>query len=227
MSRRNKLAKFAELSKMPFVFQCFSFEDALLYDSEDQPVDFKNKWAEKVFKNDHPITLELACGRGEYSLALAAMYPERNFIGIDIKGARLWRGGKNAIEQGLTNIAFVRCRIELLRKFFGSQEISEIWITFPDPFHGKESRRLTSPNFLKSYSEVLKKDALCHLKTDNRPLYEYSLESLADYKAEVIYQNDDIYSQALHLPELAFKTYYEKQHLENQLTIKYVQFKLN
>lgn len=226
MSRRNKLAKFAELSKMPFVFQCFSYDDACLIDAKDERVDFKNQWAEQVFKNKNPITLELACGRGEYSLALAEAYPERNYIGVDIKGARLWRGGRNAIDRNLENIAFVRCKIEIIKEFFGPKEISEIWITFPDPFHGKESRRLTSKQFLSSYREILKDDAICHLKTDNEALYEYTLESLSENKAKILYQDDDIYSKDLYTPELAHKTYYEKMHLANNLTIKYIQFKL-
>jgi len=226
MSKRNKLAKFEELTRMPFVFQCFSYEEAVLRDFNDDVVDYKNSWAEKVFKNNNPITLELACGRGEYSLALAEMYPDRNFIGIDIKGARLWRGGQNAIEKGLKNIAFVRCKIELLKLFFGPQEIFEIWITFPDPFHAKENRRLTAASFLESYRKVLMPEAICHLKTDNKPLFDYSIDSLKKNKAKILYQNENIYAGPLHLPELAFKTYYENQHLANNLTIKYIQFSL-
>jgi len=226
MSKRNKLAKFEELTQMPFVFQCFSYKEAVLRDSEDVIVDYRNCWSEKVFKNNNPITLELACGRGEYSLALAEMYPERNFIGIDIKGARLWKGGRNAIEKGLKNIAFVRCKIELLNLFFGPEEIFEIWITFPDPFHGKENRRLTAASFLKLYRQVLKPEATCHLKTDNKPLFDYSVESLINNQAKIKYQNEDIYSGPLYIPELEFKTYYEKEHLANNLTIKYIQFSL-
>jgi tRNA (guanine-N7-)-methyltransferase len=228
MAKRNKLQKFAELSAIPFVFQCYSYEARKLYNHVGDVVDLKGSWGAKVFDNDKPIVLELACGRGEYSVALAKTYPDKNFIGVDIKGARLWKGATIAQKEGLTNVAFLRCRIELIESFFAKNEVSEIWITFPDPFlrDAKENRRLTAEPFLEKYKNIIKPDALCHLKTDNTPLYEFSLESLAANKAEVIYQNDDIYDGPLYCDELEIKTYYERQHLENGLKIKYIRWKL-
>ena len=228
MAKRNKLQKFAELASIPFVFQCFSYDDKQLYNHENEVVDLKGQWGQKVFTNDKPIVLELACGRGEYSVALADTYPDKNFIGVDIKGARLWKGATIAQRQNLNNIAFLRCRIELIESFFAQEEISEVWITFPDPFlrDSKENRRLTSLPFLNRYKNILKPDAICHLKTDNTPLYEFSLESLTAFGADIIYHNNDIYSEELYCPELEIKTYYEKMHLANGLKIKYIRWTL-
>ena len=228
MAKRNKLQKFAELASIPFVFQCFSYKDKKLYNSEQEVVDLKGNWGRDVFKNTNPIVLELACGRGEYSVALASSYPEKNFIGVDIKGARLWKGATIAQREGLKNIAFLRCRIELIDHFFAAEEVSEIWITFPDPFlrDAKENRRLTASPFLEKYRNLLAPEAICHLKTDNAPLYEFTLETLEKEKATVMYDHDDIYSGPLYCPELEIKTYYERQHLANGLTIKYIRFTL-
>ena len=150
MSRRNKLQKFAELLTFPNVYENFDPENPQLIGLNGMPVDRKGKWKKEHFKNDFPITLELACGRGEYSLGLGRMYPERNFIGVDIKGARIWKGARIALEENLTNVAFLRTRIEQIALFFDPEEIDEIWITFPDPFlrKSKANRRLTSCRFL-------------------------------------------------------------------------------
>lgn len=229
MAKRNKLQKFEELAAIPFVFQCFSYEARKLYNHKSEVVDLKGSWGTKVFGNDNPIVLELACGRGEYSVALAKTYPDKNFIGVDIKGARLWKGATIAQREGLTNIAFLRCRIELIESFFAKNEVSEIWITFPDPFlrDAKENRRLTAGPFLTKYRNIIKPGAFCHLKTDNTPLYEFSLESLEANNADIVYKNDDIYDGPLYCDELEIKTYYEKQHLENGLKIKYIRWRLS
>jgi len=229
MARRNKLQKFSEILSFPNVLENYEYNDIKLVGKDGEEVNMPGQWASKQFKNNHPITLELACGRGEYALALAQRHPQRNFIGMDIKGARIWRGAKNALDQGLQNVAFLRSRIEQVEHFFNEGEIDEIWITFPDPFlrEVKANRRLTSPPFLARYRKILKKGGIIHLKTDNTLLYEYTLAILKEEKDVVILaQNDDIYAGELPHPDLDIKTYYEKKHLANQLTIKYVAFSL-
>lgn len=229
MSKRNKLQKFAELLTFPNVYENFDSRLPQLTGADGEIIDLKGKWATQHFQNSQPITLELACGRGEYALSLARMYPERNFIGVDVKGARIWKGASIALEEGLKNVAFLRTRIELIAYFFDLKEISEIWITFPDPFLGnsKANRRLTSPHFLDLYRKILQPDGIVHLKTDEPNLYEFTMETLAaDAKATVLYHDDDIYAKALPFPELAFKTYYERMHLTDGKTIKYVRFKI-
>ena len=230
MARRNKLMKFTELLTFPNVYENFDPKTEELVLHPDTSVKMKSNWAEGHFKNSNPITLELACGRGEYSLALAKRYAERNFIGVDIKGARIWKGAKNAIDANLDNVAFLRTKIEFCPLFLGENEIDEIWITFPDPFlkSSKFNRRLTSPNYLNSYKNFLKKDGVINLKTDSDELYEHSLEVLNDEKHEILVQCDDIYSQTeLPHPDLDIKTYYEYQHLAKAKTIKYLKFRLS
>ncbi len=229
MSKRNKLQKFAELLAFPNVYQNFNPREPQLHGLHAEPVSLKGKWAEKHFRNGHPITLELACGRGEYTLALARQYPNRNFIGVDIKGARIWKGARIALREELDNAAFLRTRIEQIALFFEPGEISEIWITFPDPFlrKSKANRRLTAARFLDEYRKVLTSNGLVHLKTDEPNLYKFSLEVLSQYEgAEILYQDEDIYSKPLPLPELDIKTYYENMHLEEGKAIKYVRFSL-
>jgi len=229
MARRNKLQKFSEILSYPNVLENYEYNDIKLVGKGGEEVEMPGQWSVKQFKNNHPITLELACGRGEYALALAERYPKRNYIGMDIKGARIWRGAKNALDQGLNNVAFLRSRIEQVEHFFAVGEVDEIWITFPDPFlrEVKANRRLTSPPFLAHYRKILKNGGIIRLKTDNTMLYEYTLNTLKEEKGLVILeQNDDIYASDLPHPDLDIKTYYEKKHLANQLTIKYVAFKL-
>ena len=226
MSRRNKLAKFAELSTLPNVYENFANDDKLSGQG-GIPVDLKDQWGDQHFGNDHPIVLELACGRGEYTLGLSRMYPEKNFIGVDIKGARIWKGAKTAIAEQLNNAAFLRTRIEQIEYFIAPGEVSEIWITFPDPFlrKGKSNRRLTAPRFLDKYRSLLQENGSVHLKTDSPELYEFTLETLSTYPhAELQYEDDNIYAKPLPLPELAFETYYERMHLAAQKTIKYIRF---
>lgn len=229
MSKRNKLQKFAELLTFPNVYENFTPKDPKLVGSGGAQVDIKGKWNSKHFQKDQPITLELACGRGEYTLGMARMYPNRHFVGVDVKGARIWKGASIALEEELTNVAFLRTRIEQLELFFEPQEVQEIWITFPDPFlrESKINRRLTAAHFLDRYRRLLVPNGLVHLKTDEPNLYQFTLERLKeDPRITIHYQDDDIYSKPLPIPELELKTYYERMHLEAQKTIKYVRFSL-
>ena len=228
MSRRNKLLKFTENLTFNNVYEAISYGSSELKRNETDLVVLNGEWNTKHFKNSKPIILELACGRGEYCLALAERYPNINFIGVDIKGARIWKGAKLALENQLSNVAFLRTRIECIDKFFDEGEVDELWITFPDPFlrDSKYNRRLTSPNFLALYKKLLKPGGLIHLKTDSPELYEHSLEVIEELQLELIIQDDDIYASA-ELPQrdLDIKTYYERQHLEKGKKIKYLQFR--
>lgn len=227
MSKRNKLQKFADLAVFPNVYENFSHEKPQLLTQHDTVVDLQGQWHTNHFGDTHPITLELACGRGEYTLALARSFPDRNFIGVDVKGARIWKGARIALEEELTNAAFLRTRIEQLTYFFAPQEAQEIWITFPDPFPKKENRRLTSPAFMAQYRQLLPPGGFIHLKTDATDFYDYTLETYQDFPGvELVYHNEDIYNGELHMPELAFKTYYEHMHLRAGKQIKYLRLKV-
>lgn len=229
MSRRNKLLKFAELLTFPNVFENFDPKHPELAGVNGLPIELKGRWAKQHFGNDHPITLELACGRGEYTLDLARRFPDRSFIGVDVKGARIWKGAKIALEEGLHHVAFVRTHIEQIALFFEPGEVDEIWITFPDPFleNSKINRRLTAANFFASYRRILKPGGLLHLKTDSPELYEFTLESLAaEPGAKILYHDNDIYAKPLVVPELETKTFYERIHLSEGKKIKYIQFVL-
>ena len=229
MSQRNKLMKFAEVLTFPNVYENFDATNPSLAGENGQPVELRGHWAERHFQNNHPITLELACGKGDYAIGLAQRFPERNFIGVDIKGARIWRGAKTALELGLTNVAFLRTRIEQIALFFEEKEVDEIWITFPDPFlrNSKSNRRLTSPMFLAQYRKLLRPGGFVHLKTDDPTLFEFTLEVLqAEEDVNIEYQDHDIYAKPLPMSELEIKTFYEKQHLAIGRTIKFVRFKL-
>lgn len=228
MSRRNKLAKFAELLTFPNVYENFDTQQPELTGLNGEIVDMKGQWKARHFQNDRPITLELACGRGEYSLGLGRMYPDRNFIGVDIKGARIWKGAKIALAEGLDNVAFLRTRIEILDAFFKENEVDEIWITFPDPFLGnkKVNRRLTAHHFLDRYKKVMTAQGSIHLKTDEIQMHEYTLEVLRERDdIEIIHEDTDIYARELYLPELGLKTYYENLNISDSDTIKYLRFR--
>lgn len=229
MAKRNKLQKFAEISAFPNVYQNYDPKAPQIVDHTAQPVDMKGQWCSKHFKNDHPLVLELACGKGEYTLGLAERDPNKNFMGLDVKGNRIWKGSSNALKQGLDNAAFFRTRIEQISLFFAPSEVQEIWITFPDPFlrKGKSNRRLTSPYFLDHYRKFLHPEGLVNLKTDSPELYEFTLETIAeDERCTLLYHEEDIYSKPLYRPELKIKTYYEGMHLAAGKTIKFVQFKI-
>ena len=229
MSNRNKLQKFEELRSFPNYYQHEVMDEPLLTTVDGRRIAMKGQWSQLHFNNSQPLTLELACGRAEYAVALAARYPDTNFIGVDIKGARIWQGAHRAMEAGLTNIAFLRTRIEMINFFFAAQEVGELWITFPDPFlrPSKANRRLTSPPFLARYRELLKPGGLIHLKTDDRQLYEFTLEVITETAdAKLLYHNDDIYAGPVPFDELSIRTYYENMHLQAGKTSKYIRFSL-
>ena len=216
---KNKLAKFADMEEFPHVFQVSSHVVR-----EGASFEMKGKWNEMFFKNDHPIVLELGCGKGEYTVGLAQLYPDKNFIGIDIKGARLWTGAKDSYEKEMTNVAFLRTDIEMIHHFFGENEVSEIWLTFPDPQMKKVTKRLTATNFMKLYQQFLKTDGLVHLKTDSNFMFTYTCEMIKANHYPVVFSNDNLYASDLNDPILGIKTYYEQQWLERGITIKYIQF---
>jgi tRNA (guanine-N7-)-methyltransferase len=195
--------------------------------SKDIYETIKGNWREKVFRNDHPITLELACGRGEYSVNLAKAFPERNFIGVDIKGERIWKGSTLAVEQNLTNVAFLRTPILLIENFFTSGEVDEIWITFPDPRPRKRDikRRLTSPRYLDAYKRLVKQGSYIRLKTDNTGLFEYSLAAVQERND--VYDlrwTNDLYEDPLRPECFDIKTRYEEQFSALGEKIKYLRF---
>lgn len=229
MGRKNKLRKFAEILSFPNVYECYNVKQPSLVGAGMVPVDLKGNWNKIHFKNDCPITLELACGGGEYTVGLAQRFPERNFIGVDVKGNRLWKGAKTALAEGLANAAFLRTRIEIIEHFFAPGEVDEIWITFPDPFPrtGKENRRLTSPFFHEKYRQVLRSGGLVHLKHDDPDFYQFTLDTIAaDPRCTLIFNSDDIYSVQLPYPELAIQTLYESFHLAAGKKIKYVRYQI-
>ena len=230
MGKKNKLKKFEDLLSYPNVYENYDPKFPKLLLGKDLEVDMKGKWANAHFKNNNPIILELACGRGEYTEALAQAYPDQNFIGVDVKGARIWQGATNTLENSQHNAAFLRTRIEQISLFFDAKEVDSIWITFPDPFlrESKENKRLTSSRFLDQYQKIIKKGDEIHLKTEDTTLYEFTLETLKNYKnANIIYQNNDIYASELAFDELKYKTHYEKEHLADGRKIKYIRFTIN
>jgi tRNA (guanine-N7-)-methyltransferase len=227
MSKRSKLEKFSENQKLENVLENFSYENPCLLKNAFEKLDLKSQWKKSFFENDNPLVLELACGRGEYSLGMAELFPQKNYIGVDVKGARIWRGAKNAIARNLSQVAFVRTKIEVLPHFFGEAEVDEIWIIFPDPFLRKENRRLTSDHYLNSYLQFTHKETDFHLKTDDDTLYEFSLKNInAHPHFEIIDHDNDIYSKSLSHPALGIQTYYEKIHLSKQKKIKHIHFKI-
>ncbi len=223
---KNKLARFAENKTLPNVFQPTRAE-AL------QEFHLKGKWRDEVFKNKHPIVLELGCGKGEYSVGLAKAFPEKNFIGVDIKGARFWFGAKEAIETGLHNVAFLRTQIELIDRFFGAGEVDEIWITFPDPQikYRRTKHRLTHPDFLERYKKILKPEGIVHLKTDSEFLHGYTLGLLQGMGQEIISAHHDIYGAPEYDPDTPLlreiKTYYEGLFEAKGKTITYIKFRIH
>lgn len=210
---QKKLIRFAEL---------LTFKNVLQY-----PEGIAGKWHEH-FGNENPITLELACGKGEYTVGLARLHPQRNFIGIDLKGNRIWVGAKKAINENLKNVAFLRSQIERITEFFGEGEVSEIWITFPDPQlrYSKAKKRLTHPRFLRLYQKILKPSGNIHLKTDSPDLYRFTKEVLSRYNCNILADIDNVYAQGNVSDELSIKTHYEALDIAQSNRIHYLSFTL-
>jgi len=211
---KDKLRKFAEIA---------TFDNVVELDAGKE---LKGKWAEKQFANNNPIVLELACGKGEYTVNLAKLFPEKNFIGVDYKGNRIWRGAKTALEEGITNVAFLRIQIETILEYFEENEVSEIWITFPDPQPqiSREKKRLTNPKFLERYKFILQENGLMHLKTDNDGFYNYTVEQIQTLGLSKLVETSDLYQSELVDEVLAIKTYYEKKYLAVDKNINYVKW---
>ncbi|WP_298246086.1 tRNA (guanosine(46)-N7)-methyltransferase TrmB [uncultured Christiangramia sp.] len=223
MGSKNKLKRFRENEQFENVIQPSREE---LTDNE---FELKGNWSRDFFKNNNPIVLELGCGKGEYTVELARQNPDKNFIGVDIKGARFWRGAKTAIEEGMENVAFIRTQIELIEYVFASAEVSEIWITFPDPQikYKRTKHRLTNAEFLIRYKNILKVDGLMHLKTDSEFMHGYTLGLLHGQGQEILYAHHDIYSNEYSPKEVTgIQTFYEKQYLEKGKPITYIQFRI-
>lgn len=219
---KNKHSHFAENKTFPFFFQ-LSYHEL-----SSKRFLYKNKWSNDFFKNENPITLEIGCGKGEYTCGLAELYSQKNFIGLDIKGARMWRGAKTIEEKGLKNAAFIRTQAGLINQWFDKGEIDEIWITFPDPQPGaRENKRLTSQRYLSLYSDVLKKGGVIHLKTDSEMLYEYTLETIENSKHQLIQKTENVYNEEIKGALTEIQTYYEKIWLKEGKIIKYISFTLN
>jgi tRNA (guanine-N7-)-methyltransferase len=210
---QKKLQRFADIK---------TFLNVLEY-----PVEMKGEWKE-FFKNDHPITLELACGKGEYAVGLGRLHKEENFIGVDIKGNRLWRGAKTALDEGLNNVAFLRTQIEKIPDYFGKDEVANIWITFPDPQLrvSKAKKRLTHPRFLRLYKSFLKGNGTINLKTDSPDLYNFTKTVINLFGLELLEDYEDVYAEADLKQELKIQTHYEKLDIAKSNKIHYLQFKL-
>ena len=230
---KGKLQKFAEMKTLPNVFECPA-KDIVEKDFRQLPLhkqeQFAGKW-HTVFKNNNPIVLELGCGKGEYTVGLAKRYPDKNFIGVDIKGARMWTGAKDAYLQGIHNAAFLRTNIEMITRFFCHDEVAEIWLTFSDPQMKKPTKRLTSTGFLERYRLILRQDGIIHLKTDSPFLYTYTLELLKANNIAPLALTDNLYGDmsadsAKQMPDLDIRTHYEQMWLDRGLTIKYLRFSL-
>jgi len=220
---KNKLRRFKENETFSNVHQP-SREEVV-----NNSFALKGHWNKEVFKNDNPIVLELGCGKGEYSVELARRYPNTNFIGVDIKGSRFWRGAKTAVEEGLPNVAFLRTQIELIESCFGTEEVDEIWITFPDPQikYKRTKHRLTNAEFLARYKNILKPEGVINLKTDSEFMHGYTLGLLHGAGHEVLYANHNVYRNE-GSPEVvtAIQTFYESQYLEQNKPITYIKFRL-
>ncbi len=213
MSKKGKLEKFAEVSNLP---NCFEYAREM-----------KGKWSD-FFKNDNPITLELACGKGEYTVGLAERFPDRNFIGIDVKGNRIWKGATYAFENKLPNVAFHRLMIGNITDFFAENEIDEFWITFPDPQHAKERKRLTNSMFLQRYRQISKPHSKLNLKSDSTRFYNYTKEVITSEKLPILYDSEDVYQWG-NAPEYlsGIQTFYEQKWLNEGKKIKFLSFHLN
>ncbi|MDR1950826.1 MAG: tRNA (guanosine(46)-N7)-methyltransferase TrmB [Bacteroidales bacterium] len=220
---KGKLAKFAENETFSNFFQPL-YEHVV-----ENGFPMKGAWRTDFFKNNNPVVLELGCGKGEYTVGLGEKYPEKNFIGVDIKGARIWRGLKRTHEKNLKNVAFLRTRIHNINLFFAPNEIDEIWITFPDPQPKKENKRLTCRQFLDNYKNLLSPEGIIHLKTDDTLLYEYTLNDVVkNDNHRLLLHSDDLYKKGNpHLEVMEIQTFYEQMWLDMGKKIKYIRFQLN
>jgi len=219
---KDKLRRFAENETFPNMFQ-EQYEQV----KGEGGFHLKGKWKEEFFKNDNPLVLELGCGKGEYTVGLAKKYPNKNFIGIDIKGARMWRGCKTSVDEGMKNVAFVRTHVQLIDMYFGENEVDEIWITFPDPQLKKPNKRLTCPRFLERYKKVLKKNGIINLKTDSFELYDYTLNEVLLPNNNIIYfHTPDLYNSGFDDDVIDIKTFYEGIYLQQGKPITYIKFEL-
>lgn len=216
-----KLKRFEEIAAFPNVSEYTDFQSEEI----QKP---KGKWKAEIFENDHPITLELACGKGEYALKLSKQFPQRNIIGIDIKGARIWKGASRALQENRENIHFLRVYIDHLEEYFGAGEVDDIWITFPDPYPkgSDRNKRLTSPKFLSIYQKVLAPNGTIRLKTDSDQLFSYTKWTIEQTECKVLDVVEDIYDERPDDPLLTHKTYFEKKHLKRGRTISYIEFSL-
>lgn len=214
---KNKLSKFADMETYSHVFQ-YRFEEL-----KANGFPLKGEW-NRYFGNENPIVLELGCGKGEYTVGLARMYHNKNIIGIDIKGARMWTGATQALNENLQNVAFLRTHIELIREFFADNEVSEIWITFPDPQMSKINKRLTSTRFMREYAAILKPDGIVHLKTDSNFLYIYTRAMTSENRLKVLSDTKDLYGSNVKDDILQIQTFYEQQWRSRGLAIKYLKF---
>jgi tRNA (guanine-N7-)-methyltransferase len=217
---KNKIKRFAENETFSNLFQHNEF------DARVCNFPMKGNWKSDYFHNEHPIILELGCGKGEYTLGLAKRFPNVNFIGVDRKGARLWRGCKDGIEQEIANVAFLRIKIEDIEYYFESGEVSEIWVTFPDPQLKKERRRLVGPNFVEKYKKIFPKEGFLHLKTDSRELYDYLKETAPQQGWELIEEIFDVYQEAQGTILSEINTFYEKIWLKEGKVISYIKIKI-
>jgi tRNA (guanine-N7-)-methyltransferase len=219
---KNKLARWAEMKSFNNVIEPEIGE----VKTGEHP--FKGKWNKEYFKNNNPVILELGCGKGEYTVQLAVKFPHNNYIGIDIKGARIWRGAKTAFENKIQNSSFLRTRIEFIKSFFSEDEVDEIWITFPDPYPKKRDnrKRLISPHFLNYYRSFLKNNGIIHLKTDNRELFDYACDIVKRNNLEIITATGDLYSGKIENNILSIRTHYEKIFLSQGIKINYLSFRL-
>jgi tRNA (guanine-N7-)-methyltransferase len=220
---KNKLQRFNEISVLPNVYQS-AFEEVFNKDFH-----LKSKWGQEVFNNKAPIVLELGCGKGEYTIGLAQKYPDKNFIGIDIKGARIWKGAKYAYQNQLPNVAFLRTRIEFIRSFFGQGEVNEIWITFPDPQIKKRrnKKRLTAPGFLNAYKHFLVPGGTVHLKTDSVELFDYTQKVIAHNQLDIEFSTNDLYNGEINDDILCIRTFYEQMFIKEGKKITYSRFRLD
>lgn len=224
MGSKNKLKRFKENETFDNVIQP-SREEIV-----EETFKLKGKWGSEFFKNDHPIVLELGCGKGEYCLGLAEMFPEKNFLGIDIKGARFWRGAKTALEEDMPNVGFMRTQIELVDLIFAENEVDEIWITFPDPQikYKRTKHRMTNSEFLQKYKRILKPGGIVNLKTDSEFMHGYTLGLLHGEGHEILHANHHVYKNEYSPKEVVgIQTFYEKQYLEQQKPITYIRFRIN